>query len=63
MSWYVIREIPKPPYEVTWSEHATEEAAYEACPDAPDFEVWSRPASPGRHDDRELSSQGSVDDE
>lgn len=48
MSWYVIREIPKPPYEVTVSEHPTEEAAYMACPDDPDFDVWPRPAQPDR---------------
>ena len=48
--WYVVREIPKPPYEVTWSEHATEEDAYAACPDDEDFTVWPRPAQPDRMD-------------
>lgn len=46
MSWYVIREIPKPPYEVTVSCHPTEGDAYAACPDDPDFSVWPRPAEP-----------------
>jgi hypothetical protein len=46
VSWYVIREIPKPPYEVTVSCHPTEGDAYAACPDDPDFSVWPRPAEP-----------------
>lgn len=48
MSWYVIQEIPKPPYEVTVSEHETEADAYAACPDFPDFAVWPWPAQPDR---------------
>lgn len=46
MAWYVIKEIPRPPYEVTWSRHDTEQEAYDACPDDPDFMVWPRPAEP-----------------
>jgi len=43
VSWYVIREIPRPPYEEAVSEHATEAEAYDACPDDPAYEVapWS----------------------
>lgn len=52
MSWYVVREIPKPPYEQTVSEHPTEDDAYAACPDDPDYAVWPRPADPDRIDVR-----------
>ena len=53
MSWYVVKEIPKPPYEVTWSEHATEAEAYAACPDLDEFTVWPRPAQPDRMDEED----------
>jgi hypothetical protein len=45
MAWYVLREIPKPPYEVTWSgPYDNEFDAYNACPDDPEYGVWPRPA-------------------
>ncbi len=58
-SWYVIKEIPKPPYEVTWSgPYASEAAAYEACPDDAEFGVWPRPAEDRIEAECEPSSQG-----
>ena len=54
MSWYVVHEIPKPPYEVTHSgPHATEAEAYEVCPDDPAYDVWPRPAEPDRIDEED----------
>lgn len=45
MNWYVIKEIPRPPYELTWGEHDTHAEADQACPDDPAFTVRTQPAS------------------
>lgn len=52
--WYVVREIPKPPYELTWSgPHPTEQDTYKVCPDDVDYAVWPRLAEPDRIDEED----------